>query len=93
MRVFHLKLRFRIYVLTILILFCQWSCSGNRSEKADAVCRVIEGPEHLQNLPAQQIQPVHGKLYWLLDRGAASGLQLTGEQFTDDFTLTVKEDV
>jgi 6-phosphogluconolactonase len=42
--------------------------SGN--EKAPIVKTVLENKE--ARLPAQKIQPVNGKLTWLLDKGAAS---------------------
>jgi 6-phosphogluconolactonase len=42
-------------------------------EKAGIVREVLEGEGH--NLPANKIIPRQGKLYWFLDRNAASGLQ------------------
>ncbi len=43
-------------------------------EKAEAVARVMNGPQDAENFPAQMICPTDGKLYWFLDRGAANGL-------------------
>lgn len=43
------------------------------TEKADVIKRVLKDDE--SKLPAQQIQPIEGKLFWLLDRKAASLLE------------------
>jgi 6-phosphogluconolactonase len=40
--------------------------------KAMAVSSTLEGPEDLSRYPAQGIQPVRGKIWWLLDDDAAS---------------------
>jgi 6-phosphogluconolactonase len=40
--------------------------------KAEAVTAVRDGPRHLQQWPAQRIQPKDGQLIWLLDEAAAS---------------------
>ncbi len=47
-------------------------------EKAEVVHSVLEGPIDYQRLPAQLIQPVNGKLIWLLDQQAASLLNEQG---------------
>jgi 6-phosphogluconolactonase len=48
--------------------------SGN--EKAEILTEVIEGKKQPTSLPAQLIEPNHGRLLWLLDKGAASQLNL-----------------
>jgi 6-phosphogluconolactonase len=45
-----------------------------RSDKALALKAVLEGPYEPDQLPAQLIQPVNGKLLWLVDQAAASML-------------------
>jgi 6-phosphogluconolactonase len=45
-----------------------------RSDKALALKAVLEGPYEPEQLPSQLIQPVNGKLLWLVDRDAASKL-------------------
>jgi 6-phosphogluconolactonase len=44
------------------------------ADKAPALKAVLEGPREPDQLPAQLIQPVNGKLFWLLDEAAASML-------------------
>jgi 6-phosphogluconolactonase len=41
------------------------------ADKAQRVAQVLEGPRDERNLPSQMIQPVAGRLIWLLDSGAA----------------------
>ncbi|PYX10132.1 MAG: 6-phosphogluconolactonase [Acidobacteria bacterium] len=41
-------------------------------DKAEMVCTVLE--DRNANLPSQKVQPVNGKLLWLLDQGAAGKL-------------------
>jgi 6-phosphogluconolactonase len=43
--------------------------------KADILQRVLEGPYQPDVLPAQLIQPVNGKLHWLVDAAAAAKIQ------------------
>jgi len=45
-----------------------------RSDKALALKAVLEGPYEPDQLPAQLIQPVNGKLLWLVDQAAGSML-------------------
>ena len=45
-----------------------------RSDKALALKAVLEGPYEPEQLPSQLIQPVSGKLLWLVDQAAASKL-------------------
>jgi 6-phosphogluconolactonase len=45
-----------------------------RSDKAPALKAVLEGPYEPDQLPAQLIQPVNGKLLWLVDQAAGSML-------------------
>jgi 6-phosphogluconolactonase len=45
-----------------------------RSDKALALKAVLEGPYEPDQLPAQLIQPVRGKLLWLVDQAAGSML-------------------
>jgi 6-phosphogluconolactonase len=45
-----------------------------RSDKARVLKAVLEGPYEPEQLPAQLIQPVNGKLLWLVDRAAGSML-------------------
>lgn len=42
-------------------------------DKAHAVNQTLYGPRDLEKWPAQRIQPVDGKLIWMLDKEAASG--------------------
>ena len=51
MRFFHLKFRPWIYGLTVLILFCQTGCSGNRSEKA-----LESGNQRYEDISAQEAE-------------------------------------
>lgn len=44
--------------------------------KAAIVKRVLKGPHQPHELPSQMIQPLNGSLIWLLDRAAASELDL-----------------
>lgn len=48
-----------------------------RADKAPALKAVLEGPHEPEQLPAQLIQPAHGKLLWLVDK-AAGALLATG---------------
>jgi 6-phosphogluconolactonase len=41
------------------------------SEKADRLREVLESPRRPEVLPAQAIQPIHGRLLWLVDQAAA----------------------
>jgi 6-phosphogluconolactonase len=45
------------------------------SDKAAALAAVLEGPRDPETYPAQLVQPVHGTLYWLVDRAGAAGLK------------------
>ena len=40
-------------------------------DKAMPLKSVLEGPYEPQQLPAQSIQPAHGRLLWVIDRLAA----------------------
>ncbi|HKN25584.1 MAG TPA: 6-phosphogluconolactonase [Candidatus Acidoferrum sp.] len=51
------------------VIFCV-----TRADKALALKAVLEGPYEPEQLPAQFIQPVHGKLLWLVDQAAGSML-------------------
>jgi 6-phosphogluconolactonase len=51
------------------VIFCV-----TRADKALALKAVLEGPYEPEQLPAQLIQPVNGKLLWLVDRAAGSML-------------------
>ncbi|MFI5236185.1 MAG: 6-phosphogluconolactonase, partial [Gemmatimonadales bacterium] len=44
------------------------------SAKARILRRVLEGPRHPAELPAQVVAPVHGRVHWLVDAAAASEL-------------------
>jgi len=48
-------------------------------EKADVLGRVLEPIGGSDPLPAQLIRPTDGEVNWLLDRGAASGLQVNSQ--------------
>jgi 6-phosphogluconolactonase len=48
--------------------------SVSRADKALALKAVLEGPYEPEQLPAQFIQPVNGKLLWLVDKDAGSML-------------------
>jgi 6-phosphogluconolactonase len=48
--------------------------SVTRADKALALKAVLEGPYEPEQLPAQFIQPVNGKLLWLVDKDAGSML-------------------
>ena len=48
-----------------------------RADKAPALKAVLEGPYEPEQLPAQLIQPAHGKMLWLVDK-AAGALLATG---------------
>jgi 6-phosphogluconolactonase len=41
------------------------------AKKSQALSQVLEGPRDPQRLPAQLIQPVSGKISWLIDAAAA----------------------
>ncbi len=47
--------------------------SGGR--KANVLERVLEGPRHPRELPAQLIAPTRGRIRWLVDRAAAAQLE------------------
>jgi 6-phosphogluconolactonase len=49
------------------LMFCV-----TRADKALALKAVLEGPYEPEQLPAQFIQPVNGKLLWLVDKDAGS---------------------
>lgn len=53
-----------------------------RADKARALKAVLEGPLEPEQLPAQLIQPQHGKVLWLVDQAAGSMLQQAQKQFT-----------
>ena len=44
--------------------------------KADILPIVLDGPRDVTNVPAQGVQPTDGELLWVLDRAAASKLNL-----------------
>jgi len=44
------------------------------TEKAETLKDVLAGDKQPERLPARLIQPTHGRLLWLVDRAAASGL-------------------
>lgn len=44
------------------------------ADKAEALERVLEGPRHPVEFPAQMIAPEDGELWWLVDEGAAGHL-------------------
>lgn len=48
--------------------------SVTRADKALALKAVLEGPYEPEQLPAQFIQPVHGRLLWLVDQAAGAKL-------------------
>ncbi|XP_058790565.1 6-phosphogluconolactonase [Phymastichus coffea] len=48
---------------------CIFAATG--SSKKEMVKRVVDGEE---NLPAAKVMPLHGKLYWILDKDAAEDL-------------------
>jgi 6-phosphogluconolactonase len=52
-----------------LLIFCV-----TRADKALALKAVLEGPYEPDQLPSQLIQPVNGKLLWLVDQAAGSML-------------------
>jgi len=52
--------------------FTMFIVSGK--EKAEMLKEVIEGKEQPTSLPAQLIDPNHGRLLWIVDKGAASQL-------------------
>jgi 6-phosphogluconolactonase len=39
--------------------------------KAEAVHHILKDPLNIEEYPAQLIKPLHGELYWFLDKGAA----------------------
>ena len=41
------------------------------ANKADRLKEVLEGPRDPRRLPIQLIQPIHGRIAWLIDTGAA----------------------
>jgi 6-phosphogluconolactonase len=44
------------------------------ADKAEVLTRILRGPSQPDLLPAQAVRPVDGRLRWLLDRPAASGI-------------------
>ncbi|MBI5670242.1 MAG: 6-phosphogluconolactonase [Chloroflexi bacterium] len=44
-------------------------------EKAETLCRVLEGEAAPEDLPARLVQPTDGELFWLMDEAAASRLK------------------
>lgn len=50
------------------------------SSKASVLKEVLEGQDRPARLPSQSIQPVEGKLLFLVDRAAASQLTSSGDQ-------------
>jgi len=44
--------------------------------KAETLKQVLESDSRAPQFPAQLIQPLHGKLYWIIDRAAAKYLDL-----------------
>ena len=46
-------------------------------DKAEVLQKVLDGDHQPDLLPAQLIQPTHGKLIWLVDQAAASRLSLS----------------
>jgi 6-phosphogluconolactonase len=45
------------------------------AEKAERLQQVLQGEEQPDVLPAQVVQPVHGKVRWMVDAAAASALE------------------
>lgn len=43
--------------------------------KAETLRRVIKGEKNLEHLPAQRIQPIDGKLVWMIDEAAGKFLE------------------
>lgn len=50
------------------------------TDKAQIVRRVLEGPFHPDELPAQIVHPDSGRLIWLIDAEAASMLESTSRR-------------
>ena len=48
-------------------------------EKAEALRAVLEGAWQPERFPAQLIRPSQGRLVWIVDRAAASGLTCGGQ--------------
>ncbi|HET9492079.1 MAG TPA: 6-phosphogluconolactonase [Methylomirabilota bacterium] len=48
------------------------------AEKAGTLRAVLEGPRDVERLPSQSLNPVAGRLTWLVDRAAASELTPSG---------------
>jgi 6-phosphogluconolactonase len=46
------------------------------ADKAEMVCKVLEGPYQPVVLPSQTIEPVTGELRWLMDSPAAAQLRI-----------------
>ena len=44
------------------------------ADKAETLKQVLEGDSRAPQFPVQLIQPLHGKLYWIIDREAAGEL-------------------
>jgi len=44
------------------------------TDKAEALKQVLEGNAPGEQYPSKLVKPQNGKLLWLLDRAAASGL-------------------
>jgi 6-phosphogluconolactonase len=47
--------------------------------KAQRLKDVLEGPEQPEDLPSQAVRPVAGEVIWLVDRSAASALEIAAE--------------
>ncbi|MEA2526238.1 MAG: 6-phosphogluconolactonase [Thermomicrobiales bacterium] len=47
--------------------------------KAQRLKEVLEGPEQPDELPSQVVRPVDGELIWLVDRAAASALEIASD--------------
>jgi len=48
--------------------------------KAETLKLVLEGEKRSKQYPAQMIEPVHGKLLWIIDRAAAGELNLASQK-------------
>ncbi|MDQ3694877.1 MAG: 6-phosphogluconolactonase [Chloroflexota bacterium] len=53
-------------------------CLVGGGGKAETLAAVLEGPSRPDELPAQRIQPVSGRLTWLVDAAAAARLTRAG---------------
>jgi 6-phosphogluconolactonase len=48
------------------------------AEKSEIVSRVLEGDEPPERVPARGVRPAEGRVYWVLDRAAATRLRSAG---------------